>query len=246
MKARKQLFAVILAFIGLVGYSQKIDTPYFYPTQPGTDEWRKFQSQDEMINACQIPTEILKNLSTSALVETCLMYPLYSQITAYNNMQHGFDNIASKFNGFSELLNRIDAGQALFKNYKTINPSSYSFDWTSVRKGMFVYEHLFIEMLLAQDKVLSNLNSITKKDLANESLKKYDGKLKESNLFGLVGLEHTTYLMLKILHSENDGGYKSLYSSDNKVKTFHDTAILADMETLTRIKNLVIDYSSRK
>src|SRR6267154_6857092 len=161
MKGRRQLlFAVILTFKVVMGYSQEIDTPYSYPTQPGTDDWRKFQNQEEMIKACQIPGDVLKNLSTRALVETCLKYPLFSQITAYNHVQRGFDNFASKFNGFSELLNRTDASLELLRKYKTMNPAGYSLEWTSVKRGMFIYDYLFIEMLLAQDKILANLNSV--------------------------------------------------------------------------------------
>src|SRR5574339_653333 len=98
-------FCIILS-IANHSHSQKISLPYDYPIKPGTDEWKNLRSQDEMIEACQIPAELLKKLTTEALVISCLRYPLYPQINAYNSIQHGFDRLASKFNGFQELQKR--------------------------------------------------------------------------------------------------------------------------------------------
>ena len=38
-----------------------------YPILPGTKEWENFNSRDEMMAACQIPTEIVASMSTEAL-----------------------------------------------------------------------------------------------------------------------------------------------------------------------------------
>lgn len=46
-------------------FSQPNNIDWDYPIKPGTEEWTNFKSGQEMLNACQIPENILKNLSTS-------------------------------------------------------------------------------------------------------------------------------------------------------------------------------------
>jgi hypothetical protein len=233
-------------FIANYGYSQEISHSYEYPVKPGTDEWRKFQTQDEMIGACQIPETILKKLTTEALVETCLSFPLYPQITAFNNMQNGFNKLADKFNGFAELFYRNDAGLVLLQKYITMDALSYSKEWSSVKKGQFIYEFLFIEMLLAQDRIIEKLNHDLRIELAKESLKKYEEKIAEKDLFGLIGLSHTSYVMLQILNIENITEYRSLFNTDEKIKVFQETANTNDSETLNKIKEMTTNYVSKK
>ncbi|MBR3581177.1 MAG: hypothetical protein IKN95_09315, partial [Lachnospiraceae bacterium] len=47
-----------------------INTPYQYPIVPETEEWKNLGSLTAMINATHIDYDILKNMSTPALVET--------------------------------------------------------------------------------------------------------------------------------------------------------------------------------
>lgn len=246
MKTNLTLLLLVTLLIINEGYSQQISTPYDFPIKPGMDEWKKFQTQEDMIIACQVPEGILKKLTTEALAETCLKYPIYLQITTYNNVQNGFERFASQFNGFSELLARPDVGQVLLSMYTAMDPSSYANEWASVKKGRFIFDFLYIEMLLAQKEVLASLNATSKKTLAIECLKKYDTKLKEKDLFGLVGLGHTAFIMSNLLNSENDKGFQSTAETDEKVKVFRETALTADFETLTKIKDLTTEFSSRK
>lgn len=61
-------------------YSQEINSSYNFPVRPGTEEWKKLKSGDEMAAVCNIPEAVLKNLSTQALVNTCLDYPLFNEV----------------------------------------------------------------------------------------------------------------------------------------------------------------------
>lgn len=83
-----------------------IVTPYEYPVTPDMDEWKAFQSHVEMIDACQIPEEILENMSTEALAETVLNYPLLTDMLAWSDRSLGVQHVASYFNGLEELLSR--------------------------------------------------------------------------------------------------------------------------------------------
>lgn len=39
--------------------------------------WQSFQTLEEMQSACQIPDDVLPNLSTEELVQICMDYPLF-------------------------------------------------------------------------------------------------------------------------------------------------------------------------
>ena len=90
-----------------------IDTPYVYPVVPGTHEWNILDTQAEKVAVCQIPVDILSSLTTEALVETVLDYPLMCNISAYNNFLSGYEAVKAQFNGLQELSTRSDAEEVL-------------------------------------------------------------------------------------------------------------------------------------
>lgn len=60
-----------------------ITDPYEYPYAPGTTLWENTQSRQLRIDACQIPDEILKSMTTSALIDTVLNYPYIMEIATF-------------------------------------------------------------------------------------------------------------------------------------------------------------------
>ncbi len=93
--------------------SYTITEAYQYPIVPGMPEWSQFNSLDEMIEACKIPKDILRNMSTDALIETVINYPLAINMLAFDSPQDGFDSVDSYFDGLQELRNRPDAMQKM-------------------------------------------------------------------------------------------------------------------------------------
>lgn len=86
-----------------------IDTPYEYPILPGTQEWADLFTHGAMLRACQIPEDILQAMTTEALVETVVNYPLAADVYAYDTFQMGYDAVKRQFNGLRELERRPDA-----------------------------------------------------------------------------------------------------------------------------------------
>lgn len=114
MKAKKiisVLFVTLLFFTAVLpaGAEGKgmSDTPYAYPIQAGTPEWTALKTLQNKIAACQIPEDILKNMTTRALVETVRNYPLAVNIYAYDSIDIGYEKVKSQFNGLEELENRM-------------------------------------------------------------------------------------------------------------------------------------------
>ena len=167
---------------------------YEYPIKPGTDEWKAFKSHDDMLKACQIPESTLKSMSTKSLVETVLEYPLFGDIRAYSSIQQGFEAVTSQFNGLSELLNRKDAGTELLAIYSKMNPQDIEENWGDIQKGAYIVSIANVEILLAQNKTLDNLNEIQLENLIVEARSKYTAK-QQSEIFGKSTLDSTLQLI---------------------------------------------------
>jgi len=106
-----------------ISYSNK--TPYDYPVKPGSDAWKNFKTHTEMVKACMIPDNILKNMTTDALTKTVMDYPLMIDMLALPTQYDGYQGIYCLFNGLQELASRKDAVISL-NNYKNNTPSSSS------------------------------------------------------------------------------------------------------------------------
>jgi len=167
---------------------------YEYPIKPGTEEWKAFETHDDMLKACQIPESTLKSMSTKGLVETVLEYPLFGDIMAYSSIQQGFEVVASRFNGLSELLNRKDAGTELLAIYSKMNPQDIEENWGDIQKGAHAVSIANVEILLAQNKILDNLNKIQLENLIVEARSKYTAK-QQSEIYGQLSLDSTLQLI---------------------------------------------------
>ena len=86
-----------------------ITEAYQYPVVPGMEEWKKINSLQEKAEACQIPEDILGSMTTEALVETVVNYPLFINVFAYDNKKMGLEHVKGYFNGLQELYERDDA-----------------------------------------------------------------------------------------------------------------------------------------
>ena len=90
-----------------------ITEAYVYPVQPGTEAWASFESHQEMIDACEVPEETLRQMTTQALLESVLNYPLLGDVLAYDDSEAGFEAMVDSFRGLEEFLSREDAAEVL-------------------------------------------------------------------------------------------------------------------------------------
>ncbi|MBQ4650105.1 MAG: hypothetical protein IJB73_05330 [Firmicutes bacterium] len=95
------------------GTSYTVVRPYDYPVVPGTEEWRSLQDHEKMTAVCQIPEDILNEMSTLELADTVANYPLLVDITAYPDREMGYGLVREHFNGLQELESREDAAEVL-------------------------------------------------------------------------------------------------------------------------------------
>jgi len=224
MRFKKTLLALSLATLitisGLSCTRQTINEAYDYPTKPGTDAWKALGSLDAMFNACQIPEATLSKLTTSALVETVLNYPLLMNYLAYNNPQQGFDMLVSHFNGLQELFKREDAGTILLMRYHNMYPTEINDDWTDAEKGFYSFSFSNIEMLLAQEQILDNLTETQCQELVSEALIKYEAKLQQTEIYGFIAQESTALLMARVMQHAKYTPFMQELEKNTELKSF--------------------------
>lgn len=72
----------------------------------GKINWSSFKSHLEMIDATQIPTEIVCSLSSDELVYHCISHPLLFDAYMYDDFLFGLHRVMGAFNGFAEIIKR--------------------------------------------------------------------------------------------------------------------------------------------
>ena len=176
---------------------------YDYPVKPGTSERKAPTSHDQMQSVCQIPEAIPKNMSTTDLMETCSAYPLYGDIFAFDEFQKGFDWVTSGFNGLQELLKRRDAGTKLIEKYRQMDPEAFDKSWPLVQKGEYAARLFSVEILLAQEEILSNLRKDQETFLVHECIKKAQAKSKYPEVYGILSFGNLGLIAGRIMLREN-------------------------------------------
>lgn len=89
---------------------------YKYPIVPDTEEWKNLGSMPEKIEATYVDPQILSKMSTPALVETVVTYPLFGCVNAYDTLDAGIKEVSEYFKGIDELYSRDDAREEIL-NY---------------------------------------------------------------------------------------------------------------------------------
>jgi hypothetical protein len=81
------------------------------------DYWREHkdeaQTGDELFAMCNIPGDILKNMSTPNLAWTCFNHPYNTDWAAFNNYYEGILSVMTRFNGYGELMKRKSGAEAV-------------------------------------------------------------------------------------------------------------------------------------
>ncbi len=233
----KILMFVVSFFLCMSAMGQyTIEKPYDYPIKPGMSEWAEFQTGQEMLDACQIPVEVLSKLTTEALVETCVNYPLAINYSASNNERDAISFMIESFNGLKELSNRKDGASALVKKYKDMTFSK-NFVTKNNNGGASSFLFGYLELLLADDLFVNNLSKMEYDELKTVSLEKYELKLNNPDDFGLLSVRRPLLLnSVAVLKSDS-----SLNKSDSSyLQAFVDDFQGVYPEELERVSKIII------
>jgi len=236
---------ILLSFVVFhTGFSQDIMYSWDFPVKPGSERWRSLKSHQEMVNICQIPDEVVPKLTTKELVRICLDYPLLFTLTAFNNMQEGFEQNRKEFNGMQELFLRKDAGSVLIKLYSEIHPEEVVTRKSDLEKGNFKFRIFYLEIILSQNDQLSTLSKKEQIYLLIECLI----KIKEKNSASYSSfLTQTTYLiMARILFLNQFKPFIEKYSlNQSKYNWFINCIMLPGKDLFVDIETTTKEYLSQ-
>ncbi len=156
-----------------------INEPYVYPILPGTKEWESFKSKSEMMNACQIPSEIIDSMSTEALTLSVINHPLLdTEVLSYDDYTQGLDSFVSDFDAAKVLLEREDFAINLAKIYldtPVLNNEEYKEQHSNLQVTML--DFTVKETVLAVPQV----SNLLKEDEAEALIVIAENKMKEKS-----------------------------------------------------------------
>ncbi|MCK4306202.1 MAG: hypothetical protein KAY24_18320 [Candidatus Eisenbacteria sp.] len=220
------LLAVLLAAaVASVGAAGNTDGPqesdaYEFPVRPGTPEWRTLRTHNEKLQVCQVPEAVLTNMSTYGLAQTCMEYPMLTEILLDICLQGGVDKVVSKFNGLQELLRRPDVGITLYHIYKStdplaIDPASPPFEQVS-----YSIRLAYLELFLAQDESLASLVPKELPKLLATCLECWNAMSTRPKAYGRVTQEAICLLMGRVLLQIPYEPFVERLQGDSQLNTF--------------------------
>jgi hypothetical protein len=230
----KRYILICIAVVSFTAMAQEKKTVWDYPVKPGSQEWKNLKSVEEQFEAYNIPAGIIKSISTEELVKTCLSYPEWGLIHAYNDRQTGLSIIISLFNGFQELFNRDDTARELIKVYVKLDPLAVKPDWTPLQQGQYAFLFTQIELLLMQKKIIDKLDNEGISELKEIAISKYRGKKKLPKIYSLWDLSPTAGICLSIFEKEN----ANVTNNDSAIKLFKFRLTSDDIGVLDKIVEL--------
>lgn len=221
-------FLFLISILVSTSYSQTKSESFDFPVKHGTDAWKKIQTHIEMVEKCQIPPDQIVTLSTRALIEACVGYPLAFDVFSYDNLKTGFNSCYGQFNGFQELLKRPDVGKIAFDWFMNLSPRDITLKKTLIEKGDFTFGITLTEMILAQENIINQFNKDQCIALLQKVLENLKAKRIHGDNYAAMGEYSLSYLAGNILH-------KSSAPKDNDEYQFITNMALKDKKIIDRI-----------
>ncbi len=211
MKKFISIFMSLLIFTGIVptfvsaqeitsensySISSSAEATNFFENVMNSTVWKETESRELRGEMLQLPEQMLKNLTTEALVEAVLEYPFFSDVFAFDDIQLGIDVLCNSFNGIEELSTREDNIDILISKY--INePVLTAKQANNSNQDNDIFRSNKIEILLAQPDIVGDL-SILDASVVSETcidklnLKENSGlysQYSEDMFFDLLGVD---------------------------------------------------------
>ncbi len=227
----KKLLFLFGCYISVLTTAQEIDKPYEFPVRPGTEQWAKLTTSDQMDEVCVIPDKVLSTLSTKSLLITCMNYPRILDFFLFDNMQVGFRICSNRFNGLTELLDRSDLSQILFEFY---------IDFDFQKNAIFLYDDKFsrlqtgfLELLIAQDKVINKLSKKDKNILLAEATNNLEKR--KGNGESVYRQKTNALILSRVLASLDLLPFESDMYGNNIFELFNSSAIILDITIIDKL-----------
>ena len=193
-------------------------------------------------DTCIVPNNILKHLSDDGLIQTCFNYPPYFNIFYFDKYQDGFNRIFSESNIFNEIYNRKGITNKLISKYESLEVDSCILS-NYVIKGTFTIQYL--EILLAQNQLISKMSGPEKKQLITDVLSKYEFRkaiLKEEIFSSVI----SSLILGRILKSIRYNSFLTAVTKDPSIEFFLEKGTFYDTLSTSQIITYSKEYLKNK
>lgn len=99
-------------------YTVQTSERYIFPSERDFKAWTDIVSLEDRLAACEVPASTLRAMTTSALVQAALNYPLNFIYSAYNDPTVAVDIIVKNSPLHHELFSRSDAAKELLRIFE--------------------------------------------------------------------------------------------------------------------------------
>ena len=239
----RKISLLLCFFFFAIGCKKKdceetIDQVYVYPIEAA-----KGKTFEERIEMFKIPEQTLHCLSTNALVKSCLDYPEFGLVWAYNSLQQGFDQVSSRCNGFDELWKRGDKFQVLYSLYQQKNPDRGNWDsYTDLENGLYLFDIIYVELIISQYEILHELSVSEKTELFQLVLDNQNKKVDLIQYWGVPGMETTCAILGRIMYLDNYQPLVEEYNNNEMMFRSVAEVLILDYDVVNKIMSLSEDY----
>ena len=200
-----------------------VDAYNFPVSLDDKETWVEFAAMEitEKYRVCQIPKEKLNDISTQGLIETCVSYPIFGNIFAFDSLEIGYDRLKENFDGFKALNERKDAGETFLKMYKDMD-----LDILIESDPYSTLRLTFFNFIISQDEILDTMDEEMRAEFAKIVLEKINliGK-KYSEQFSIGG----SIVLLDSILSKDNISFES-YAGSNKYVRKHLELCIQSMQ----------------
>ncbi len=172
-----------------VFYIEESEALTFLPSRDSS-AWTSLSSLQARFDACLVPERVLDKMSTEALVESLMHYPLNYIIFAYNDPMTAIDLIFQNSTLHQELASRMDAPAELTKLF---SESSSDFEVkTSINeesKQLSYEDEFFLEYLISSDWIAGRLDDEYRSMLSAAVSRKIEERTSAPDKYSMHSLE---------------------------------------------------------
>ena len=147
------MIILLLIFSSIILYAdnqEKTDqnfSGFKYKITPKDEGWKTFTTRDQMVQACSIPSEILKKMTTKEVVDAVVDFPLFiTNMYAYSTDEEAIKALLDISDAFTELTTRKDSGKELQNKISYFEKANIS----EAEKSLYIKA---IEILLTEEYI---------------------------------------------------------------------------------------------
>lgn len=159
-------------------YGEKVWKQYGvgeYPTNYDSKEWKEMNYQ-ETVSACELPENMIDDMSTADLTKYVLNYPLLIDVYAFDDTELGIEHLKDISNACAELFSREDAIPNLIDAYETLEC-----DYSAVAEGtQLMSESGYLQEIFLESYFGNNIEELSQAE-KNDIKKILEEKFEQKN-----------------------------------------------------------------